>query len=98
MVLVRDVSKVMGREIHHLLRQAQALVDATADEQEARVRSARDALAGRLESAKDAYSRVEGRFLDKVRATDAVIHKKPYYAVGGACLGGLLLGWLLARK
>jgi ElaB/YqjD/DUF883 family membrane-anchored ribosome-binding protein len=98
MARIQDVSKGMGREIHHLLAQAQALVDATAGEQEARIKSARDALAGRLESAKDAFGRAEGRFLEKVQAVDAVVHEKPYYAIGGAGLCGLLLGWLLSRK
>ncbi|WP_300160807.1 hypothetical protein [Solidesulfovibrio sp.] len=98
MALVQDVSKTAAREIHHLLDQAQALVDATAGEQESRIKSARDALASRLESAKDAVSRAEGRFLEKVRATDAVIRERPYYAMGGACLAGLLFGWLLSRK
>jgi ElaB/YqjD/DUF883 family membrane-anchored ribosome-binding protein len=51
-----------------------------------------------LESAKDAFGRAEGRFLEKVQAVDAVVHEKPYYAIGGAGLCGLLLGWLLSRK
>ena len=98
MAHIQDVSRSVSRELHHLVNQAQALVDATAGEQEARIKAARDALAERLESAKNEYHRVEGHFLDKVSAADAVVHAKPYYAMGGACLGGLLLGWLLARK
>jgi len=95
---VRDVSQTMAEELHQLMAQAQALVDATAGEQEARIKAARDGLHDRLELAKSAFGRAEGQFMEKVKATDAVIHAKPYYAIGGACLGGLLLGWLLSRK
>ncbi|MHC1789726.1 DUF883 family protein [Solidesulfovibrio sp.] len=98
MTLVRDVSKTVAKEIHDLLDQAQALVDATAGEQETRIESARDALAGRVAAAKDAFNRAESRVLKKLQAADAVVHAKPYYAIGGAGLCGLLLGWLVSRK
>lgn len=98
MAHIQDVSKGVGREIHHLFAGAQALIDATTGEQEARIKSARDALAGRLESAKDALGRAEGRFLEKIKTVDTAVHEKPYYAIGGAGFCGLLLGWLLSRK
>lgn len=98
MAHIQDISKSVSRELHHLVDQAQDLVDATAGEQEARIKAARDALSERLGLAKNEFHRLEGRFLDKVSTADAAIHDKPYYAMGGACLGGLLLGWLLARK
>ncbi|WP_075353087.1 DUF883 family protein [Desulfovibrio sp. DV] len=98
MAYIRDTSRAMRLEIQHLMDQAQALVDATAGEQAGRVKAARDALGGSLESAKTAFGRVEDRFMDKIQAADAGIHEKPYYAIAGAWLGGLLLGWLLARK
>jgi ElaB/YqjD/DUF883 family membrane-anchored ribosome-binding protein len=98
MSILKDASRVAGSEVNKLLLQAQALVDATAGDQEARVQAAREALGDCLKSARDAAHEAEGRILETFRATDTAVREKPYYAMGGACLGGLFLGWLLARK
>jgi ElaB/YqjD/DUF883 family membrane-anchored ribosome-binding protein len=36
--------------------------------------------------------------MDKAQAADEFIHAKPYYAIGGTFIGGLLLGWFMSRK
>jgi len=98
MGILKDASQVAGAQVNKLLLQAQALVDATAGDQDARVQAARDALGDGLKSARDAAQAAQGRILETFRAADTAVREKPYYAMGGACLGGLLLGWLLARK
>jgi len=77
---------------------AQALVDATSGELDDRIKSARAALHERIVSAKSEYGDLEDRLLDKVQAADEFIHVKPYYAIGGTFVAGLLLGWFVSRK
>lgn len=98
MGILKDTSQIAGAEVNKLLLQAQALVDATAGDREERVQAARDALGDCLKSARDALHETEDRILETLRAADTAVREKPYYAMGGACLGGLFLGWLLARK
>lgn len=93
-----DTSKLMGKEIQHIMDHAEALVDATSGELDERIKSARSALKERLDSAKHEYIALEDRLLDKVQTADAFIHVKPYYAIGGTFITGLLLGWVMSRK
>ena len=98
MAAPQDHSKKIAQEMQQIVNHAQSLVDATSGELDDRIKSARAALKERLETVQGGYGRLEARFLDKVQDADAVIHEKPYYAIGGSFLGGLLLGWLLSRK
>ena len=41
---------------------------------------------------------LKARLKEKVKAVDELVHEKPYYAMGGGILAGLLLGWLVMRK
>jgi len=91
-------SKTMRKEMHHIINQAHALVDATSGEVNERVKSARAALKDRLESAKSEYGELEDQLLDKVKAADEFIHLQPYYAIGGTLITGLFLGWFMSRK
>ena len=98
MVKVQDNSQKMSEEMHHLIDHARALVDATSGEVDDRIKSAREALKVRLDSTKSGYGELEAQLLDQVMAADAYIHVKPYYAIGGTFIGGLLLGWFMSRK
>jgi ElaB/YqjD/DUF883 family membrane-anchored ribosome-binding protein len=88
----------MSQEMQSIMDRAHALVDATSGELDDRIKSARAALMERLESAKGDYGKLEAQLLDKVQAADEFIHVKPYYAIGGTFIGGLLLGWFMSRK
>lgn len=98
MAKVLDNSQKMGEEMQHLIDHARALVDATSGEVDDRIKAAREALKVRLDSTKSGYGELEVQVLDKVMAADAYIHVKPYYAIGGTFIGGLLLGWFMSRK
>lgn len=84
--------------MQYLIDHARALVDATSGEVDDRIKSAREALKVRLDSTKSGYGELETQVLDKVMAADEYIHVKPYYAIGGTFIGGLLLGWFMSRK
>lgn len=91
-------TEAMARELREIIRHAGALVDATADEADERVQKARDTLEQRLEAAKRNYADLDDLLDEKLQAADRVIHEKPYHAVGGSFLVGLLLGWFMSRK
>ena len=98
MATAPDSSKTMRQELQNIMSHAHALVDATSGELDEHIKSARIALKERLESAKGEYGQLEVQLRDKAQAADEFIHAKPYYAIGGTFIGGLLLGWFMARK
>jgi ElaB/YqjD/DUF883 family membrane-anchored ribosome-binding protein len=98
MATTHDNSKTMSQEMQNIIDHAHALVDATSGEMDERIKTARLALKERLASAKGDYGQLEDQILDKVQAADEFIHVKPYYAIGGTFIGGLLLGWFMSRK
>ena len=98
MATTNNKYKPMSQEMHYIIDHAHALVDATSGELDERIKSARTALKERLESAKGDYGDLEAQLLDKVQAADEFIHVKPYSAIGGTFVAGLLLGWFMSRK
>jgi ElaB/YqjD/DUF883 family membrane-anchored ribosome-binding protein len=98
MATTQDNSQKMSEEMQHIIDHARALVDATSGELDERIKSAREALKERLDSGKSGYGDLEKEFLGKVMVADEFIHVKPYYAIGGTFIGGLLLGWFMSRK
>lgn len=91
-------SQKMSEEMQELIDHASALVDATSGELDEQIKSAREALKARLDSNKTGFGEFEAQVLDTVMAADAYIHVKPYHAIGGTFIGGLLLGWFMSRK
>ncbi|MFA6899290.1 MAG: hypothetical protein WC256_03675 [Desulfurivibrionaceae bacterium] len=98
MTIANKNYKPLSQEMHYIMDHAHALVDATSGELDDRIMSARTALKKRLEAAKDEFGDLEAQFLDKVQTADEFIHVKPYYAIGGTFIAGLLLGWFMSRK
>lgn len=98
MATTNNNSKTMSKEMQAIMSHAHALVDATAGEMDDRIISARAALNDRLASAKGEFGELEDQLLVKVQAADDYIHVKPYYAIGGSLIAGLLLGWFISRK
>lgn len=90
--------KPLSQEMHYIMDHAHALVDATSGELDGRIKSARTALKKGLEAAKGEYGDLEAQILEKVQTADEFVHVKPYYAIGGTFIAGLLLGWFMSRK
>ena len=88
----------LDKDIQNLIKQAQHLIDATSGELDEGIKKARTALMKGLDAAKDEYGGLEAALKDKVLAADDLIRLKPYHAIGGTFLAGLLLGWLMSRK
>ena len=87
-----------AKELREIIRHAGALLDATADEADERVQKVRELLEKRLDAAKSKYADLDDLLDRKIEAADRLVHDKPYHAVGGSFLLGLLLGWFMSRK
>jgi len=85
-------------ELREIMRHASALLDATAGEADDRIQKAREKLEEQLAATKKKYSDFEEIIGEKFQTADRIIHDKPYHAVGGSFLLGLLLGWFMSRK
>ena len=94
----QDNTQKVSEEMQHIIDHARALVNATSGELDDRIKTARDALKERLDSSKRGYGDLEKQIMGKVTEADEFIHVKPYYAIGGTFIGGLLLGWFMSRK
>ena len=81
-----------------MMEHAQALIDATSDEVDDHIKSARLALRERLESARKEYGEIEENVLAKAQSADDFIRAKPYYAIGGSFIVGLLIGWSMSKR
>jgi len=88
----------MAQELREVINHAQKLVEATAGEIDDRTRSARAVLEERLAVAKVKCGELEGHLKNRLQDTDKIIREKPYYAIGGSFVIGLMLGWLMGRK
>ncbi len=88
----------MAQELRGVMDHAQKLIEATAGELDDRTRAARAMLEERLAVAKVKCGELEGHIKNKMQDADKLIREKPYYAIGGSFLVGLMLGWLLGRK
>lgn len=91
-------TEAMAQELREVIAHAQKLVEATAGELDDRTRAARAVLEERLAQAKVKCGELEGHLRDRMHDADKLIREKPYYAIGGSFVIGLLLGWLMSRK
>lgn len=88
----------VNKELRAIARHAEALLAATAGEVDERVREARERLSASLAEARRKYQGLGDELRDTVEATDRFVRDKPYQAVGGSFVVGLLLGWLLRGR
>jgi ElaB/YqjD/DUF883 family membrane-anchored ribosome-binding protein len=91
-------TEAMALELREVMSHAQKLVEATAGELDDRTRVARAKLEECLAQAKVKCGEFEGSLRDRMSDADKLIREKPYYAIGGSFVIGLLLGWLMSRK
>jgi ElaB/YqjD/DUF883 family membrane-anchored ribosome-binding protein len=91
-------SEAITEEMREIVRHSQALLEATAGEVDDKVQKIRSDLEERLRSAKGNYGELEDCLKDKFKCADEFVRDKPYHAIGGTFLAGLILGWLATRK
>ena len=98
MASTQDNSKNRSKGMQHIIDHAHALVDATSGELDERIRAARAALKERLDSTRNGFGEIEAQLLGKAKAADEIIHIRPYYAIGGTFIAGLVMAWFMSRK
>jgi ElaB/YqjD/DUF883 family membrane-anchored ribosome-binding protein len=77
---------------------AQALVAATSDMVDEKVSEVRNRLSAAMEAAKETYSAVQEKAMERAKAADKVIRGNPYQAIGIAFGVGALVGFLCSRR
>ena len=86
------------RELDNIVKDARALLDASADVAKAHVVEARARLADALRQGEGIWHRARRSALRSVRNVDRTIHERPYPSLGVALGVGLLLGFLGSRR
>src|SRR5436309_6734845 len=81
-----------------VVRDAEALIKATAGELGEKAKEARARLMDALETAKMTCHRLEEKAVAGAKATDKIIREHPYQSIGIAFGLGLLIGVLVNRK
>ncbi|HTL17640.1 MAG TPA: DUF883 family protein [Patescibacteria group bacterium] len=81
-----------------LVRDARALVAATADVAGDKVVEARKRLAAALDTSREMLGRASQRAVEQAKAADRVIRDNPYQIAVTALGVGALIGYLAARK
>ena len=81
-----------------VLRDAEALIKATAGELGEKTKEARARLVEAMEAAKVTCHKLEEKAVAGAKATDRMIREHPYQSIGLAFGVGLLIGVLVNRK
>ena len=81
-----------------VMRDAEDLLKATADEVGAKTKEARVQLTETLRDAREKCSELEAKAIEGAKAADKTIREHPYQSIGMAFGVGLVLGILLQRK
>ena len=85
-------------DLRNLVKDAEALLNVTADDMSDKAKEARTRLGEALERAKATCRRLEEKTVATAKATDKVIRDHPYETIGLAFGVGLLVGVLVIRK
>ncbi len=94
----RSTKADISEEMQRIIARAQELIDATADEADDTIKSARSALMRGLDNVRQESGRFYERAADRAAEADDYIHDKPYYAMAGVFAIGLFMGWLMSRR
>ena len=93
-----EANQRLASDLRLVMRDAEDLLKATADEAGEKVKEVRIRLAAALESAKASYERAQDKTVQAAKAADHVIREHPYESIGIAFGIGLLIGVLVGRR
>jgi ElaB/YqjD/DUF883 family membrane-anchored ribosome-binding protein len=93
---------VLMDDVKQLLKDAEALYKAAADDGTKEGKALKEKLKAQLDKAQDQFTEMESSVVERTRQaatqTDDLVHSKPYHAMGIAAVAGLVLGALLSRR
>ena len=92
-----DTAKLLN-ELKSVVAEAQAILEASADDMSEAGREARSKLSAALEGAKSTYQSLQEKALAGAKKTDTLIRENPYQSLGLAFGLGLLVGFLVTRN
>ncbi|MDG1893039.1 MAG: DUF883 domain-containing protein [Verrucomicrobiota bacterium] len=88
----------LAQELQFIIRDAEALLSATASEQGETADSARAKMRATIERSKVNYNKLEDSALAQLKVTDTFVRQHPYESLGIALGIGAVLGLLLNRR
>lgn len=96
--LSEDPKERVANDLKALVRDAEALVSATAGDLSEKTKDARARLTAALEKAKATGRHLQEKSIATAKAADKVVREHPYESIGVAFGLGLLIGVLVTRK
>ena len=93
-----EATEKLTSDLNLVLRDAEALLKATADTGSENIKEVRSRLASAVESAKATYERLKEKTVKAAQTTDHAIREHPYESIGIACGVALLVGVFLGRR
>jgi ElaB/YqjD/DUF883 family membrane-anchored ribosome-binding protein len=98
MTVTAESREKLATDLKRLVRDSQELLRDSAGAAGEKARALGERFAEKLEGAKTAYRRLEGKAKVGAKATDKVIREHPYQSIGVAFGLGLLIGLLVVRR
>lgn len=93
-----DASDRVVKDLKLIIRDAEALLKATAGQADDKVVEVRNRLNLALESARETCDQLQERTIEAAKTADRVIRDHPYESIGVAFGVGLLFGLFVSRK
>jgi ElaB/YqjD/DUF883 family membrane-anchored ribosome-binding protein len=95
---VEEANAKLATDLKAVVRDAEALLMATAGQAGEKVAEVRQRLSSALESAKATCHNLQDKTAEAAKVTDKVIRTHPYESIGIALGVGLLIGVLVTRR
>ena len=93
-----ETPDALRHDAQTLVENAEALLEATKETMDEKVKVAREQLSDTIERGRDAYTSLQKRALRSARMADHTIHEHPYQTALVALGVGAMLGVVLARR
>jgi len=93
-----ELPDAIRHDIHTLADDAEALLEATKETVDDKVKAAREQLCDTLERSREAYTSLQRRALRSARMADHTIHEHPYQTAFVALGVGAVLGMVFSRR
>lgn len=88
----------VAKDLRVLVRDAEELIEATAQDMGDRAKAARERLRQAVKSARETCEALQEKAVESVKAADTVVRDHPYQSIGVALGVGLLLGALAMSR
>jgi ElaB/YqjD/DUF883 family membrane-anchored ribosome-binding protein len=95
---IEEANAKLATDLKAVVRDAEALLMATAGQAGEKVTEVRQRLSSALESAKATCHHLQDKTTEAAKVTDKVIRAHPYESIGIAFGVGLLIGVLVTRR